>query len=226
MPRKLCSKPGPLPDLTGLGQAAILAALASFENRPLDEACAAPLLAVDATCGNGYDSRFLLRALARTGMPYSLLAFDVQQAALDAAKAFLADLPTSQQERVFFMLQSHAELDKALCEHCKGPCCPGGRPLLTAVTYNLGFLPRSDKTVVTKAPSTLASLEQAARALTPGGIISVHAYGGHPGGAEELEAVEGWCASLAFDEWCVARYALCNKVRNPECLFLAWKRLL
>ena len=57
----------------------------------------------------------------------------------------------------------------------------------------------------------------------PGGVCAVHAYGGHLGGEEELCAVEHFFTELPFDAFSVARYAFCNKPRNPEVLFLVEK---
>lgn len=223
MPPKPCNEAGPLPNLTAMGRTAVCAALERFKS----EAPGAPLLAVDATCGNGHDTRFLLEALASrcAGGMCGVLSFDVQQAALNAANALLADIPAAMRECVFFLLRSHAELNDALREHREKHLPVGARPCLAAAMYNLGFLPRSDKQVITRTPTTLASLKQASSALAPGGLLSVHAYGGHPGGLEELDAVSRWCADLPLDKWTVVRYSVCNRARNPESLFLAWKRV-
>jgi hypothetical protein len=87
--------------------------------------------------------------------------------------------------------------------------------------FNLGFLPRSDRSIATRSASTLIALEASLAALLPRGLLSVHAYGGHPGGREEMEAVEAWFPGLPASKVTVGRYALCNKQRNPEILFLA-----
>ena len=90
--------------------------------------------------------------------------------------------------------------------------------------YNLGFLPGSDKQVATRPETTLVSLAAAVAALAPGGLLSVHAYGGHPGGLEELSAVDRWFRGLESGTAAVARYEFCNKARNPEVLYLAVKK--
>ena len=92
------------------------------------------------------------------------------------------------------------------------------------VMYNLGFLPGSDKQVVTRTETTLLSLAAAVEALAPGGLLSVHAYGGHPGGLEELQAVDVWFRGLDSGAADTARYEFCNKARNPETLYLAAKK--
>ena len=214
----------PFPDLAGLGRAAVASALAALrEGSP-----GRHLTAVDATCGNGHDTLFLaetLAALPGIEARFSVLSFDVQAAALQAAGALTAGLSEAVRHRIFWLLQSHDHLRESLeCFSAEG-IFSGASPGLAAAMYNLGFLPRSDKQVTTTPPTTLASLAQAADALLPGGLVCIHAYGGHPGGARELAAVEEWCADLPFEDWAAARYAVCNKKRNPEALFLAWKRI-
>lgn len=185
------------------------------------------IVAVDATCGNGNDTLFLARRLreltAAEGKEYGVLGIDVQRAALVRAASLLD--AQGCRERVGLLLAGHERLSSLLQEYC-GEEERNGRaaPAVAAVMYNLGFLPRSDKRVVTCQESTLASLQAAGVLLAPGGILAVHAYGGHEGGGEELAAVGLWCASLPYDDWLVARYAIVNKPRNPEALFLAQKR--
>ena len=183
------------------------------------------VLAVDATCGNGHDTLFMASCLARHALdtPWDILALDVQEPALDSAKSLLS--PSGHAACVTFIARGHEHLQRILNGHAADLRERGeAEPVLAAVMYNLGFLPRSDKRVTTRQDSTLRSLGMAASALGRNGILSIHAYGGHAGGLEELEAVDAWCAALPFDEWLVARYCMVNKTRNPEVLHLAWKR--
>ena len=210
-----------MPDLITMGQAAISVAFTRFADRGSGR----HLVAVDATCGNGYDTYFLAQQIAAAGVQtYSILSFDIQQAALDSARLLTGALSEAERDRVIFLRQSHDQLAAILHERQAELFASGVKLVLAVVMYNLGFLPRSDKGVITRKDTTLASLEQAAAVLEPDGLLAVHAYGGHPGGTEELEAVENWCSGLPFAQWLVMRYAACNKARNPEVLFLAWKR--
>lgn len=239
-----------IPDLIRLGQQAVriaLARCAAFSRLPY-------LVAVDGTCGNGHDTLFLAEALAAAGKPHVVLAFDIQPAALETTRARLEASRLARNVRLLLQNHARLteELSRpenrpaTLAETATHPQANARReaeaiqedwrtspgmagfphaPLSVATAmYNLGFLPRSDKRVITRPEHTLASLASAADALIPRGILVVHAYGGHPGGLEELAAVEDWCAALAFDEWTAARYTFCNKSRNPEVLFLVEKR--
>jgi SAM-dependent methyltransferase len=196
-----------------------MAVRAALEHCAADAALPA-LLAVDATCGNGYDTLFLAQTLEELcgDKGWSVLGFDVQSQALDSTRAVLQAEGCS--PRVDLLLQSHERLkDEVVRQMAKAPTA------LCAVMYNLGYLPRSDKRVITRKESTLPSLCDAAALLAPRGILAVHAYGGHPGGQEEMNAVEQWCAALPYDAWQVARYALPNKPHGPETLFLIQRRV-
>ena len=173
------------------------------------------VLAVDGTCGNGHDTLFLAATLQKLAVPHSILAFDVQQAALEAAQARLSK--EQLQGHATLLLQGHDTLGGYLARHFPDT------PVATAM-YNLGFLPGSDKQVATSKSTTLVSLEAVRDSLAPRGILSVHAYGGHAGGHDELEAVDAWFSALPFAAWTVSRYTICNKDRNPEVLFLAEKK--
>lgn len=202
-----------VPNLLRLSRQAVAACLAG-----LADSAAAPLLAVDCTCGNGHDCLFLARTLAALDTATSgvVLGLDVQPAALEATRNRLAE--ENLEHHAHLLLRGHENLAAVLDSSLSGLSNPA------VVMYNLGFLPGSDKRLTTRSDSTLASLNAAAAALLPSGLLCVHAYGGHPDGIDELRAVETWCVGLPFDEWVVGRYNICNRVRNPESLFLAEKR--
>ncbi|HKJ87699.1 MAG TPA: class I SAM-dependent methyltransferase [Gammaproteobacteria bacterium] len=143
-------------------------------------ACLFPgALAVDATVGNGHDTLFLARAVGSGGRVEGL---DIQASALTAARERLEQAGAL--DRVRLHQGGHEALLRILPEAARGR--------VRAVMFNLGYLPGGDKGVVTRPDSTLAGLEAAAGLLAPGGRIAVVGYPGHPGGAEECEAVSEW----------------------------------
>lgn len=205
---------GPVPSLLELGRLLIAEALSRFAHRFPHM----PLLAVDGTCGNGHDTCFLAQTALRCapGKAIRVFAFDVQQQAINGTAQRLASLQL--EDCVELVHRSHASLKAVLEEQAhSGPCC-------AVAVYNLGYLPGSDKSITTLPQETLASLEQAAQALAPGGLLAVHAYAGHPGGMEEASEVAGWFSRLDYAAWSATAYTVCNKTRNPETLFLAQKR--
>jgi predicted methyltransferase len=134
--------------------------------------------AVDATAGNGHDARFLAEAVGPSGRVFAL---DVQPDALDRTEALLTEAGLT---NVTLFLRNHADL----AELVPGP--------VGAVMFNLGYLPGGDKAVVTRTASTLAGLRAAVGLLRPGGVLTVIAYPGHPGGAEETAAVAAFLREL------------------------------
>lgn len=70
---------------------------------------------------------------------------------------------------------------------------------VSAILFNLGYLPGGDQAVITTSGETLAALDTAAGLLRPGGILSVVCYPGHPGGDAESEAVIAWAGGLPED---------------------------
>ena len=205
------------PDLLRFARQAVQSAVTACSEAP----DAGHLLAVDATCGNGHDRLFLAETQrpVQGGQGVSLLGCDVQQAALDATAKLLEQNGLLGNARLLPRSHAHAgeEIIRIRAER-------GETISLCAAMYNLGFLPRSDKSVITRSDSTLASLKAILPLLFRDGLVSVHAYGGHPGGKEEMEAVDAWCADLPVDGWLCARYSMHNKTRTPEALFLIGRR--
>eukprot|EP00887_Chlorella_sp_A99_P006120 scaffold22.g6120.t1 len=72
-------------------------------------------------------------------------------------------------------------------------------------------------------PSTLRAIAAACEVLQPGGLLSVMAYTGHPGGQEEYEAVRDALAALPPAAWNTGQMQLLNRPTAPV-LLLAWKK--
>jgi len=136
-------------------------------------------VAVDATAGNGHDTLALARLVGESGRVF---AFDTQAEALANTRNRLERAGLL--NRVELIRQGHEQLKERL----PGSIC--GR--LAAAVFNLGYLPGGDKQQITRAATTVPALTQAVDCLKPGGIITVVAYPGHEGGAEEFSAVEKW----------------------------------
>ncbi|MFO7787001.1 MAG: class I SAM-dependent methyltransferase [Halospina sp.] len=144
-------------------------------------------LALDATAGNGHDTCFLAQQVGASGHVWSL---DVQPAAIEATRNRLAEAGLS--ERVTLLCQSHA--------HIREGVVPPGERGLDAVMFNLGYLPGSDHSLVTRAETTLPALEQATALLTSGGCLSLMVYRGHEGGEAEWGAIREWLVGSGL-EW-------------------------
>ncbi|MEZ6126602.1 MAG: FAD-dependent oxidoreductase [Planctomycetaceae bacterium] len=128
--------------------------------------------AIDATVGNGFDTAFLAEI---TGASGRVIGFDVQPQAIHAT-----------QQRITAAGFSHVELKLGSHEHMNDTAEPES---VQAIMFNLGFLPRSDRTVVTRPESSVQAIRHAVRLLADSGILTVLAYRGHTGGEEEFQEV-------------------------------------
>ncbi len=163
---------------------------------------------IDATAGNGHDTVFLARQVGATGR---VLAFDVQAAAISSSRRLVEAEGLG--ERVHFFQKSHA----GLADHAEAGT-------MAAILFNLGYLPGSDRSVITTAAETLRALEASLRVLRPGGWLCVVCYPGHEGGIDEASAVEAWMASRGA-ELRVARYGLLATLRPAPFLLIAVKAM-
>lgn len=148
--------------------------------------------ALDATVGNGHDTCFLAKTVGAGGR---VIGVDIQARALLTTRRRLIAARLS--DRVRLIRTSHRSVVRFLADARGGI----GRPApgdgsdstrLDAVMFNLGYLPGRDKMIRTIASDTIAALDQVRQSLAAGGVISVIAYPGHPGGAAERDAVAGW----------------------------------
>lgn len=140
-------------------------------------------LTIDATAGNGYDTLQLARLVGPDGR---VIAIDLQSEAITATRARLHHAH----------LESQCELIQA--DHAKllQNLIPSHSEMVSAITFNLGYLPGSDKAVQTLTDTTLPALDACAKLLKPGGLLLVTAYRGHTGGDLEAEAVRNWMQQL------------------------------
>lgn len=138
---------------------------------------------IDATVGNGLDTLFLAQQVYPDG---KVFGFDIQQAAIDATTIRLQKTPYM--NCLSLILANHANLESVIHLEYHGK--------IKACMFNLGFLPKGDKTIITETESTLRALNSAIKLLSPHGIISIMAYPGHEGGNLETDAVESWCKEL------------------------------
>jgi predicted methyltransferase len=166
---------------------------------------------VDATAGNGHDT-LALAGLAGTGG--KVYAFDVQETAIQNTKALLEREGFF--ERCQCILASHHLMKERIPEPEHGR--------ISAVVFNLGYLPGGKKEITTKTETTISALKQALEIIRPGGVVAVTMYGGHPQGAEEKEALLSFSQSLPQKEYHALYLSLINQPNQPpELLFITKK---
>ncbi|MBN2268559.1 MAG: class I SAM-dependent methyltransferase [Acholeplasmataceae bacterium] len=122
---------------------------------------------VDATMGNGFDTLFL------ASLSKHVYAFDIQEQALSETKKLLEK---SKIQNVTLIKDSHENIFDYVHDF-KG------------VFFNLGYLPKGDKSITTKVESTLKTFDQIIQRLNVDGFILYVIYPGHEEGNKESIAL-------------------------------------
>ncbi|MBB3108706.1 SAM-dependent methyltransferase [Paenibacillus phyllosphaerae] len=158
----------------------------SFAHRFIEERVSTGDTVIDATCGNGVDTRYLAELIGPRG---TLYGFDIQEAALQRTAERLAPLAEEgRQPKLRLILGSHADMREHVDTAAHGQ--------VGAIMFNFGYLPGADPSVITQAHSSIAALEAALALLRPGGIVTAVLYPGHEGGDREAAAIEAWASVL------------------------------
>lgn len=163
---------------------------------------------IDATLGNGNDASLVLELVGEHGF---LIGFDIQQEAIDQSRARLSRYNNSQYELI---LDSH---------HLMGNYTHG-KPI-KGVIFNLGYLPKADKTKTTLWHTTQIAVESACEIILPGGFIAITTYPGHETGAEENEALNCWLKDFDQKRFEVSRFEMLNQINHPPILYWISKKI-
>ncbi|MFP4021961.1 MAG: tRNA (mnm(5)s(2)U34)-methyltransferase [Halanaerobium sp.] len=164
-------------------------------------------IAIDATAGNGYDTKFLANLVGDQGKVYS---FDIQKKAINNTKSLLQEENLA--GRVELILDSHANLDKYINQK------------VSAVIFNLGYLPGGNKKIITRSKSTKAAIEASIKLLHENGLIILVIYSGHQGGEEEKRAVLELTSALDYKQYNVLNYKFLNQPGPPPEIVAVKKR--
>lgn len=169
-------------------------------------------LAVDATCGTGQDTAFLVGFTG--GMMQdaggSVFAFDIQEEAIRRTRQLLGE---GAERNVTLIQESFVHMD----EYVE----PG---TAAVVMFNLGYLPGGDKSITTTAEETVIGVEKALETIRVDGLVSVVMYSGHPEGAREKEAVMEWAAALDPRQYHTVYLGFPNQPSDPPEVLLITKK--
>lgn len=145
---------------------------------------------IDATAGNGYDTAYMASLVGPEGC---VTAIDIQKLALDATRECLKKRQCLKSVRL--IIGEHSEVLQSLCSrHAQ---------TISAITFNLGYLPGSDHQIRTTAETTLRALNASQKLLKPDGLLLVTAYRGHNGAQTEADSVAQWTQQLENSNWSV-----------------------
>lgn len=188
-----------------------LDSIPSFVKSLLQKAVKNGDIVVDATIGNGYDTVFLAELVGEKGRVFG---FDVQEEAVNATQDRINRQGLSDRVTLFHCGHEH------ILENVPSSCY--GR--VTGATFNLGYLPGSNKAIVTKPETTIPAIRQLLEIMEPEGIIVVEIYHGHPGGAEERDALLQFCQQLDQKAAHVLQYQFINQKNYPPFIIAIEKR--
>ncbi len=126
----------------------------------------AKMIGIDMTCGGGNDTRFLADHIMK------VYSFDIQKEAILKAQSKLHDY-----HNITFINDSHSELDHYITDK------------IDVVMFNLGYLPNSTSSIITKADTTIKALDALYKHLNDKALVSLIFYRGHDGGYDEYYKV-------------------------------------
>uniref|UniRef100_A0A7C9CRW3 Uncharacterized protein n=1 Tax=Opuntia streptacantha TaxID=393608 RepID=A0A7C9CRW3_OPUST len=180
---------------------------------------------VDATCGNGNDTLAMANMVKDELGKGCVYGMDIQKDAIKNT-SFLLDVSLNPIERKCVKLFSicHSRMAEVLPQ----------KNSVRLVAFNLGYLPGGNKTIITKSDTTKLALKAAKELLVPGGVISIVAYVGHPGGRlvvlyrfvapcicrEEYETVQAFASELPVECWVCSQIQMLNRPLAPVLLFM------
>ncbi len=150
--------------------------------------------AIDATCGNGYDTLKLAQILREGGV----IGIDVQQEAINKTEALLISHENRAQVHLF--CQSHTQFPSLAQENP-----------IKLIVYNLGYLPKGNKQITTMTSSTLESVRNALDLVIAGGVVCITCYPGHEEGRKEEQTLLQEIAALPSPIWNVCYHTFPNR---------------
>ena len=126
---------------------------------------------IDATAGRGRDTAYLCELVGPCGR---VIAFDIQQEAVDSTNALLA----ARGLRAEVHLDSHSNMVNY-----------AEPETVDCIVFNLGWLPGGDHRIFTHADTSFAAISAGLELLKKGGLMCVTIYHGGATGFEERDTL-------------------------------------
>ncbi len=158
-------------------------------------------IVVDATCGKGNDTIFLANLVGAGGRVYS---FDVQDKAIEIAKRSVNENGLS--DIVQFVCDGHENLDFYVND------------TLSAVVFNLGYLPTGDHSISTEPYTTIIGIQKSLKLIKKNGLVVVVVYSGGDTGFVEKSRVLDFVKKLDAKKYNVMQVDFVNQINNPPIL--------
>lgn len=168
-------------------------------------------IAIDGTAGNGHDTLFLKTLVGDRGFVYS---FDVQESAIEATKKRMIE--NNAENDVALIHDGHENIEKYIKEDHKRQ--------ITGAIFNLGYLPGSDKTIVTQPDTTIEAVQAILHELKKEGIVVLVVYHGHSDGKREKDSLLQFVQELPQGKYHVLKYDFINQKNDPPFILAIEKR--
>ncbi len=164
-------------------------------------------IVIDATCGNGNDTYYLASKVER-GFVYG---FDIQQEAIDNTRLKIDGF-----ENVKLILDGHENIKKHISKEHVGK--------IDAAIFNLGYLPKGNKAIVTQPKTTIKAIESIFEVLSVEGIIILVIYHGHEEGKIERDALIHYLSQFDQNQAHILQYQFINQKNHAPFLCAIEKR--
>ena len=163
-------------------------------------------ICLDATIGNGNDISKIAKLIGDSGKVYG---FDIQNLAIENTKKLLISEKVI--NRAEIINDSHENIDRYV------------KTKLDFIIYNLGYLPKGDKNIITNVKSTIKSINKALELMDINSIMLITTYIGHLGGKDEDYAVNQLLSSLDQKAFNVLQNDFINQKNNPPKIYIVEK---
>ncbi|PTE68990.1 16S rRNA (cytosine(1402)-N(4))-methyltransferase [Staphylococcus devriesei] len=164
-------------------------------------------IVIDATCGNGNDTLFLAEHVPH-GHVYG---FDIQESAIQNTAEKVKNF-----NNVTLIQDGHENIVDHLDVTKSG--------MVDAAIFNLGYLPKGDKSIVTRPETTIKAIDSIFNVLNVEGIIVLVIYHGHEEGQVERDAVLDYLEQFDQNKAHILKYQFINQVNHAPFICAIEKR--
>lgn len=153
------------------------------------------IVAVDMTLGNGND---LYKVAKNVDIKSKLYGFDISSVAIENSKKKLEEF-----DNISLIHDSHENILNYVDEN------------INLAIYNLGYLPKGDKSITTESNVVLKSLKIVMDKLNINGIILITFYPGHKSGLKESIELESFLKEVNQKKFTILKFDFINQINNP-----------
>ncbi|MGZ2417906.1 16S rRNA C1402 N4-methylase RsmH [Staphylococcus caledonicus] len=164
-------------------------------------------IVIDATCGNGNDTLFLAEHVPH-GHVYG---FDIQESAIQNTAEKIKNY-----SNVTLIQDGHENIVEHLDVTKSG--------MVDAAIFNLGYLPKGDKSIVTRPETTIKAIDSIFNVLNVEGIIVLVIYHGHEEGQVERDAILDYLEQFDQNKAHILKYQFINQVNHAPFICAIEKR--